>query len=607
MPPLPEIAALAALLTTLVALILFTRERIPLEASALFVLLLLALGAYLFPLSRGTENFDLTAVLNGFGNQALVAIVCLMVCAKALEQSGALNGVARALANIWGRYPRLAFLITMLVAAVLSMFMNNTPIVAMLLPLLVSVALRTGIDASRILMPVGYSTIIGGMATTIGTSTNLLVVGIAADLGMRQFGMFDFALPAAAAAAVAIPFLWLIAPRLLPKRTTPLADTSPRVFDAVLQIDEDSRVNGKTLAETLELAGQKTQILKVERGEGLFVVRLPTLTLHVGDRLHVRDTRDKLLDLEETLGTRLYTPGTATADDQTPAFSAPDQQVAEVVVTSSSPLRGRKLSEMHLLARYNLVAIALHRPKSSSDPLQLEGARLQAADVLLVQGPSSSIQQLKNTGYLMVLDGTLELPASHRGTRALAIMVAVVAAAATGWLPIALAAALGAGAMLLTGCLRWQRAAEALDVRIILLIVAALAMGKSLSVSGAAGYLADVFVYMTGSMSVAMQVSLLMLSMALLTEIVTNNAAAAIGTPIAFAIALAQGADPEPFVLAVLFGGNMSFMTPMGYQTNLLVMSAGGYRFSDFIRVGLPLQVLVWLSLSWALAVVYQL
>jgi len=224
-----------------------------------------------------------------------------------------------------------------------------------------------------------------------------------------------------------------------------------------------------------------------------------------------------------------------------------------------------------------------------------------------VQGPTESIQRLKNTGYLMVLDGTLELPAARRGKRALAIMSAVVVTAAFGWLPIAVAAALGAGAMLLTGCLGWRRAADALDVRIILLIVAALALGKALSVSGAATYLADLFVHGSGSLPVAWKVSLLMLSMALLTEAVTNNAAAAIGTPIAFAIALAEGVAPEPFVLAVLFGGNMSFMTPVGYQTNLLVMSAGGYRFSDFLRIGLPLQILVWLALSWSLAAVYHL
>lgn len=607
MPPLPEPAAIAALLVTVLSLGLFTRERIPLEASALFVLLVLALGAHLFPMARDNEVFDLTTVLNGFGNQALIAIVCLMICAKGLEHSGSLHGIARALAKIWGAQPQLAFLATIIVAAILSMFMNNTPIVAMLLPLLVSVAMRTGIDGSRILMPVGYATIIGGMSTTIGTSTNLLVVGIASDMGLRPFGMFDFTLPAAAAAAVAIPFLWLVAPRMLPKRTPPMGDTSPRIFDATLHVLEDSRINGKTLAEALQLTGDSIKVLNVERGEGLYVARLPTLTLREGDKLHVRDTREHLKEFEQTLGAALYTIGDSTSTEDKAALSVPDQQLAEVVVTASSPLNRRRLSEMHLLARYDLIPVALHRPKASQNPLRLEGARLQAGDVILVQGPTESIQRLKNTGYLMVLDGTLELPAARRGKRALAIMSAVVVTAAFGWLPIAVAAALGAGAMLLTGCLGWRRAADALDVRIILLIVAALALGKALSVSGAATYLADLFVRSSGSLPVAWKVSLLMLSMALLTEAVTNNAAAAIGTPIAFAIALAEGVAPEPFVLAVLFGGNMSFMTPVGYQTNLLVMSAGGYRFSDFLRIGLPLQILVWLALSWSLAAVYHL
>jgi Trk K+ transport system NAD-binding subunit len=266
---------------------------------------------------------------------------------------------------------------------------------------------------------------------------------------------------------------------------------------------EDSRINGKTLAEALQLTGDSIKVLNVERGEGLYVARLPTLTLREGDKLHVRDTREHLKEFEQTLGAALYTIGDSTSTEDKAALSVPDQQLAEVVVTASSPLNRRRLSEMHLLARYDLIPVALHRPKASQNPLRPEGARLQAGDVILVQGPTESIQRLKNTGYLMVLDGTLELPAARRGKRALAIMSAVVVTAAFGWLPIAVAAALGAGAMLLTGCLGWRRAADALDVRIILLIVAALALGKALSVSGAATYLADLFVRSSGSLPVA--------------------------------------------------------------------------------------------------------
>jgi len=607
MPALPDIYALTAMLLAAAALVLFTRQSIPLQSSALLLLIIMALASLWLPLDADAIRLSPADLYAGFGNQALVAIVCLMLCAKGLEHTGALHDLAQVLGRSWRHSPRVAYLLTLLAAAICSMFLNNTPIVAMMLPLLVSVSIRQGVPSSGILMPVGYATILGGMTTTIGTSTNLLVVGIAQDLGQPGFGLFQFFLPASVGAAAAIAFLWLVAPRLIPARTPPMPQTSPRIFQAVLHIPEDSKFVGRTLAEALEATGHVMSVSQIHRGDSLRLARLPTLKLEAGDRLHVKDTADRLKEFELTLQGRLQLEEPDEGTQQGDAGDAARvQQLAEIVITASSYLNNHRLEDLDLLHRHSLLPIALHRPGEapSGNPEQV---LLRTGDVLLVQGTLENIQAMKQQAEVLVLDGTMDLVRSRLAPVASGIMVAVVALAGTGIMPIASAALAGVVAMLLTGCLTPALLRRSVDFPIVMVIVASLALGKYLTVSGAALYLAQLFTQGASAMPMAMKASMLMLCMALLTELVTNNAAAAIGTPIAISVAASLGAPAEPFILAVLLGGNMSYMTPIGYQTNLLVMSAGGYRFSDFLRVGIPLQIVVWLTLSLSLAWFYHL
>src|SRR5690606_13032097 len=263
MPALPGIDALVAIGFVLLAIFLFTREKYPLEASSLFVLCLLLLWLELF---SGPTGLGAQEVLSGFGAEALIAISSLMILAKGLETTGALQPIAQSLAGLWAERPQLAFLATMLTAAGLSMFLNNTPIVAAVLPLLVAVTLRAKVSPAGILMPIGYATIIGGSATTIGTSTNLLVVAVAADLGMRELAMFDFAPPVLIVGTAALLYLWLVVPRLIPDRRPPLTDVAPRVFDAKLRINEGSFADGKTLAEVLAQTQGRMKVSRIARG-----------------------------------------------------------------------------------------------------------------------------------------------------------------------------------------------------------------------------------------------------------------------------------------------------------------------------------------------------
>jgi di/tricarboxylate transporter len=233
--------------------------------------------------------------------------------------------------------------------------------------------------------------------------------------------------------------------------------------------------------------------------------------------------------------------------------------------------------------------------------------RLRAGDVLLVQGTSEAVANLKDSGSMLVLDGTTNLPHTHRAKRALAVMGLVVLAAAFGIMPISVSALVGLGLMIVTRCLDWRDAANALSIPVVMIIVTALALGKALIGTGMADFLAVSFVNAASGLPPPMILSAFMLLMTVMTNVVSNNAAAAIGTPIAISIAAQLGVSPEPFILAVLFGANMSFATPYGYQTNLLVMSAGGYKFADFLRVGIPLTIIMWLGFSLILPLLYDL
>lgn len=606
-PDAPDLHGIAVLGLIIVALFLFTRENLPLETSSLGVLVLLVVGFELFPYSSLDHPLHAIDFFSGFGHEALVAVCALMIAGQGIVRTGALEPIGRSLSRLWAHSPQLSLLLTLIVGAVLSAFVNNVPIVVLLLPILISISIKTGKPASGVLMPMGFATLTGGMSTTIGTSTNLLVISVAADLGLRRFDMFDFFLPATIAGGIAILYLWLVAPRLLPHRDALLDDASPRLFFGHLHIEEETFCDGETLSKIIEKAGPDFNITDIKRGTNMTMKNLPDLVLKAGDRIGVWDTPNNLKDFEEILEVKLFT-GHHPVDDEHP-LTAEDQKIAEIIVTQGSPLEGRTLSQIRFADTYQLATLALNRPGRKIRTLtdQISDVRLRIGDILLVQGTGEKITALKVAGNLLILDATSDVPRTEKASTALIIISAIVITAAIGLMPIAISAVCGVLVMLLTRCLRWQDAANALSIPVIMIVVASLALGKALLATGGADYLAEVFVVVVAGASAPVVLSGLMLIMAILTNIVSNNAAAVIGTPIAFSIATQLGLPPEPFVLAVLFGANMSYATPMAYKTNLLVMNAGGYRFSDFLRVGVPLTIIMWLSLSFLLPTIYGL
>ncbi|MCX7553554.1 SLC13 family permease [Marinicella sp. S1101] len=600
--------ALAVLLLTLLALILFANDRIPLQTSSLFVICALVLGFHIFPYQQTDGSvFPIKTFFLGFGNEALIAVCALMVAGQALVRTGAMEPIGRYLAKIWKVSPSLSLLLTLITGAILSAFVNNTPIVVLLLPVLISVSLRTGQSTAGTLMPMGLATLLGGMATTIGTSTNLLVVKVAEGLGVPEFGMFDFVFPVSIAAVVAILYLWLIAPLILPDRTPPLKDTSPRVFSAEIKVDEGAFADGKTLAEIRNKVDGKINIQRIVRGDSLSIATLPDVIIKANDRLIVSDTADNLREYEIELGGSLFT-GDHQVDESHP-LSAGDQSIAELVITSGSLLDRVRVGDSRLTSKYGLTLLAVHSQgkETAATAKGMDDVIFRPGDVLLVQGTHEAIQEVKRAGSLLVLDGGEELPHTKKAPLALAVMAGVVGLAAFNVMPISISAIIGCFVLIATGCLRWRDATHALSAQVIFIIVASLALGAALMATGGADYLANLFVASTDGFAPGVVLGILMFSMAIMTNVISNNAAAVIGTPISVSIAQSLGMPVEPFVLAVLFGANLSYATPMAYQTNLLVMNAGGYKFADFVKVGVPLTIIVWAMLTGMLTWIYKL
>jgi di/tricarboxylate transporter len=604
---LPNMHALAVMVLIIVALVLFARDDIPLETTSLVVLVTLTVGFQLFPYVSDGEPLTASDFFLGFGNRALIAVCALMIVGQGMIRTGALEPVGRMLARLWRKGPVISLLITLLLTSVLSAFINNTPIVVLMLPIMIGVAVKTGISSSGSLIPMGFASILGGMATTIGTSTNLLVVNVAADLGMDPFNMFDFLGPVLIAGVFAMLYLWLIAPRLIPERKPPMNRGVSRVYTAQIHLNDDSPVVDRTLAEAILRAGDGFNVETIQRGAGVFINPLPDVRLRGGDRLTTSDTQANLREYARILKGTLFSNDQEV--DASHPFSPEGLQIAEVAITPASRLNGTRIGKARLLSRYGLRLLAFNRFEGMEERESpgLDEVRMRSGDVLLVQSSPDNLGALKETADFLVLDGSINLPRTRKAPIALATIIGVVILAAFRIMPIEISALLGCLVLIITGCLNWKDAMNALSTQVILIIVSSLAMGAALMKTGGADYLANAFVTITfGAPAPAVMMGL-MLMMAILTNVVSNNAAAVIGTPIAIGIAQRLGMPLEPFVLAVLFGANLSFVTPMAYQTNILIMNAGGYKFGDFVRVGLPLSIMLWLVLSGVLIWAYGL
>jgi di/tricarboxylate transporter len=451
--------------------------------------------------------------------------------------------------------------------------------------------------ASKTLIPLNAAVLIGGMATTIGTSTNLLVVSIARDLGMPQMNVFHFTPIVLAAALVAMPYLWLVMPRLLPDNSLE-ATHQLRRFSARLRIPTGSELDGKTVEEIS--ARLPTDFTFDEQpADGL---------LEAGMRLRVSGTHEALEEAMRTLKGQVAPGWILDRIRRNSSNRGEDIVVAELAVTGDSRLLGRTLATSGIGDLYSVAVLGIHKPERliGHEPIDLRGdVRITEGDLLLVMGLPGDLQEFAQNDSLLMLEGGREMPRRSKAILALAIMFGSVGLASVGLLPIAVSALAGAILMFITGCVKFDRVGRALSGKVIVLVAASIAIGQLILDSGAASWLGELMALGLQHLSPAGVLMAIMLFVTLLTNFASNATAATVGTPIAFNIATQLNLPQEPLILAVLFGCNLCYATPIAYQTNMLIMGEGNYRFADYIRTGVPLVLIMVITLSILLVVSY--
>ena len=592
MPELPSPHATAALLFTVLVFVAFARGRITTELVSLGAIAVIALGLYIAPFPGQARHEGLTLAFAGFGHTALITICSLMIMGRGLVVTGALDPAARMLGRIWKINSWFGLLVTLVAAMGLSMVVNDTPVLVLLIPVMAQLAARGAMPTSKTLMPLNAAILIGGMGTTIGTSTNLLVVSLADDLGMQPLGIFHFTPVVLAAGAVALPYIWLVMPRLM-KDHSPAAGHEPRRVLATLRLVDTSPLIGKALAAARREASGL--VLDGLHGDEF---------LRHGMRLDARGAREDLHDASTRLGLSaapvwLFDRLSASAEAE-----RADLVEAEMAITRDSRLIGLTLQTSGIedvaVLGIDPAHPSPHAPSWAQDRARRESAEapLAEGDILLAMGTPGNLDRFARREGLLILDGIRELPRSAKATLALAIMGAAVALASFGILPIAISALGGAIAMLATGCVRFDRIGRALSGKVIVLVAASLAIGRVMLESGGARWLGDVLASGLQFLPGWGVLVAVMLFVTLLTNFASNATAAAVGTPIAFTLAEALDMPVEPLVLAVLFGCNLCYATPVAYQTNMLIMAEGEYDFRDYLRAGIPLVLIMVVALA---------
>ncbi|MBD8525476.1 SLC13 family permease [Pseudomarimonas arenosa] len=584
------IEALLTLTVLLATVLLFVSERLPVDVVALLSLSALLLLGLVKP----------EQALSGFASEATVTVAAMFVLSAALSRNGALRVVSRLLSRL--QNASMFTLVTMLCLAAMSAFVNNTAAVAVFLPVVLMVAARNRFSASKVLIPMSYAAQMGGVCTLIGTSTNLLVNSIAHDLGHPGFTLFEFAPLGLACAVAGVVYIMTIGRWLLPShRQAELTDTYGLAkYITELRVQEGSPLIGQSVSDAK--LGERFGVYVLELLRGEEEVWSPRAQkLQEGDTLLARGDWPNLTQMREEYKLDLQ-PEFRLRDS---SFASSELVLTETMVAPGSRFAGHSLGELDFQWHYNASVLAIQR-RSGIVRSKLRDVRLQLGDILLMLAPASEMPFLRSNANLIVLsEREDEASSSRRAWWSIAVMAGVVGAAALLDMPIVVSALIGCVALMLLRCIDPEDAYEAIDWRVIMLLAGVLPLGIALQQSGAASILVGAVLDVLGREDPLIVLAGIYLLTAVLTEAMSNNAAAVLLAPIAFASAVSLGVSPTPFLIAVAFAASTSFATPVGYQTNTMVYNVGGYRFSDFLRIGLPLNLLFWGLAVWLIPKIF--
>lgn len=594
--------ALAAWITLgviVVALFLFATEKLPVDVVALLIMLSLTLTGVITP-EQGVA---------GFSNPATLTVAFMFVLSAALLKTGALQVLAHQLADLFKRNYALGMVLMMLLTAAISAFINNTPVVAVFIPVILQIAHTAGLSPTKMLIPLSFASIFGGTCTLVGTSTNILVSGIAESVGVGEIGMFTMLPMGLVLVAAGVLYMTVVGQRLLPKhrgQSDLATEFGIRDYLTELELTPSAVDAGVAIMHAALVRDYDLDVIEVRRGAQRFGLPPGDFVLAAGDTLKVRCDLVKMGELKQAAGVRIAPQ----AAGERGALRGRNATLVELVILADKGVQGKTLRDLDFRRRYRAVPMAI-RHREAVQHEHLYDTPLRAGDVILAEVKTHYIDTLKaqeraqQTPFVVLSERPLLDFHRKKFAVVLATIVAVIALAAFNLLNIMMGAIAGVVLLVLVGVLDMREAYQAINWRIVFLLAGALSLGQAMKNSGLDVLVAESMVGFLGSWGPIAILSGVYLVTSGFTEVMSNNAAAALMAPIAIAVAQSLGVSPMPFLMAVTFSASASFMTPVGYQTNTMVYSAGQYRFLDFVKVGTALNLLFWLLATLLIPVLY--